>query len=346
MKQRSYLYAFLSAMLFGISTPLSKLLLDQTNPILLASLFYLGAAVFLIPVGYKEFSREIKHIKGHRKDLLRLIGATVFGGILGPICLLYGIDMVTATTASLLLNLETVATTVLAWMFFKEHISKQVLISCLLTVIAGSILVIGQDVNFTVGCLLILLGCICWGLDNNFTAAVEGVSPVTNTIFKGLIAGTFNGFLALQIYSLGDLSFSTILFAAIIGFLAYGLSITLYITAAREMGASRSQIIFATNPFLGALASYLIFFNPLDWTFFVAVTVMIASLLVLFREHHHHEHTHNDEEHEHEHTHDDGHHDHSHEGLPANTRHTHKHRHTKTRHDHPHYPDIHHRHKH
>ena len=128
-KQRSYLYAFLSAMLFGISTPMSKLLLDQTNPIMLAALFYLGAAVFLMPIGYKEFSREINHLRRTPKDLFRLFGATVFGGILGPICLLFGIDLVTATTASLLLNLETVATTILAWLFFREHISKQVMIS-------------------------------------------------------------------------------------------------------------------------------------------------------------------------------------------------------------------------
>ena len=104
--QRSYLYAFLSAVLFGISTPMSKLLLEQTNPIMLAALFYFGAAFFLMPIGYKEFSREIAHLKQTPKDLFRLTGATIFGGIAGPICLLFGIDMVTATTASLLLNLE------------------------------------------------------------------------------------------------------------------------------------------------------------------------------------------------------------------------------------------------
>jgi len=128
LNKKYFGFAIIAALLFGVSTPISKLLLERSNPVFLASLFYLGAAFFLLPFSRKEFKQELRHIKNDKKDVYRLIGAIFFGGVLGPVCLLFGIKMINATSASLLLNLETVATTFLAWIFFKEGLGKRVLI--------------------------------------------------------------------------------------------------------------------------------------------------------------------------------------------------------------------------
>lgn len=346
-----FVFALLAAFLFALSTPLSKILLGTTNPIMLAALYYLGGAIFLVPFAMKDFPREVRYLFSNRKDVLRLGGAVLFGGILGPVCLMYGIKLTTATSASLLLNMETVATAVLAWLFFREHIGKKVLISSLLTVTAGILLVVKSGAGFEfsgldLGGLLVVLGCFFWGFDNNYTATIEGISATSITIVKGLVAGSFNLVLALFVYG-ADTGVSTVLWAALIGFFSYGLSIVLYILSARHLGATRSQIIFATNPFIGGLVSFLIFWNVLTLQFYIALLLMVVAVAILYIERHSHEHTHDEEEHEHEHVHDDEHHDHDHEeAWPAGKKHTHRHKHKRVVHNHLHYADIHHRHEH
>jgi len=316
-----------------------------TSPILLAALFYLGAALSLLPFSKNKFAQELKYIKKSPKDVKRIIGAVVFGGILGPICLLYGVKLTTASTASLLLNLETVATTFLAFIIFKEHVGKRVVLASILTILAGALLIINFDYNINIGGLLVALGCFFWGFDNNFTATVEGISPQTNTIIKGLVAGLFNLFLALALGHY-QIDLWTFIFAILVGFVSYGFSISLYILSARQLGASRSQIIFASNPFIGSLLSFLIFWNLPGTKFLIALGIMILAVILLYYEKHAHMHCHPELEHEHEHTHDDDHHFHSHKGSTDRQKHTHKHIHKKQDHSHLHYPDLHHRHSH
>ncbi len=337
----------ISALLFGAATPASKLLLNDVNinPIILASLYYLGAALFLFPFSMSQFTREIKHLKSDKKDFYRIIGAIIFGGIIGPICLLFGIKLMDATSASLLLNFESVATAFLGWLLFKEHISGKVVVSSFLTLVAGVLLVLNQDFSINWGGVLIGLACLSWGFDNNFTATVEGLTPATNTIIKGLAAGLFNFILAWLYYDL-NIELINVIYALLVGGFSYGLSISLYISSARYLGATRAQIVFAINPFLGLLLSYFIFNDLLDLKFFFALSVMIIAVIILYIERHVHLHEHLELEHEHEHTHDDDHHSHSHPGLPAKTKHIHRHYHTALTHSHLHYPDIHHKHRH
>jgi drug/metabolite transporter (DMT)-like permease len=346
MSRRFQFIAFISALLFGASTPASKLLLGTVNPVLLASLYYLGASLFLLPFSWGGFRREVAALRRNRKDVGRIVGAVVFGGIIGPVALLYGIRLMDATSASLLLNFETLATTFLAWLLFRDHVSRRILIASLLTLIAGILLVFETGLTLNMGGILIWVACFAWGFDNNFTATVEGVSPQTNTLIKGLVAGTTNLILAFSLFDI-DVSLRDVGVSLTVGGLAYGFSISLYITAARAIGATRSQIIFASNPFLGALLSWLVFMNTLDLRFFTALGIMLLAVGLLFFERHRHEHEHGELEHEHEHSHDDGHHSHRHAGTTgAESRHSHLHRHERQVHSHLHYPDIHHQHDH
>lgn len=342
---RKYIFlALVAAFLFSLSTPFSKILLENLHPILLASLLYLGAAIFLLPISIKEFPREIYIIRCG-KDMRRLLGAAVFGGIIGPLCLLYGIKQINASSASLLLNFETVATTFVAWFLFKEHISKKIVFSSILMCVAGAFLVVNMDLSINWGGLLIVAACCSWALDNNFTAAVESISPSTNTIIKGVFAGLFN---LLLFFAIEELNFllKDVLFALLLGGFAYGLSIWLYIRSARHMGAARSQIIFAANPFLGVIVSYFVLTEKLGLGFCIGLALMLVSIVLVYFERHHHHHIHKEIEHEHEHSHHDGHHDHTHLNEDCKNMHTHKHQHGRCEHAHVHFPDVHHKHSH
>src|SRR3989339_1173669 len=199
MKKIYIVHAILAAFLFGLSTPFSKLILNHNNsPLLLASLFYLGAALFLLPFKIKNLKNEISQLISHKSDLKRIAGAIIFGGITGPVALLYGIKYSSPESASLLLHMETVATSFFAWFVFKEHLSTKVILSSILTVIAGSLLVINFNLSINYGGALIILACIFWGIDNNLTANVASISPTVNTILKGFFAGSFNFILFLS----------------------------------------------------------------------------------------------------------------------------------------------------
>ena len=340
----SWLQALAAALLFGASTPLSKQLLQQIHPFLLAALFYLGAALILAPSAvYYQVKAPLRSVS--RADFLHLAGSLFFGGMVGPVLLLYGLRHSPATTAALLLNLETPATAILAWWLFKENISRRAAAANLGIVLAGVILSFQGKPVPGIGGLLIALACVAWGLDNNYTASIIGIDAVRTTFLKGLTFGSVNLLIAAAVVKTWP-SAGSMLAALAIGAFSYGVSIVLYISAARRLGAARSQMAFAAAPFFGVAVSQVYLGEPLHFYQLLSAAILVAMLTVLFTETHRHFHEHPPERHTHPHRHDDGHHDHDELHAPTDEAHSHGHNHQRLYHRHVHMPDPHHRHKH
>lgn len=336
--------AFLSAALFGASTPASKPLLDHFSEFQLAGLLYLGAAIGTFPLFLRGWKGE-KRPTLDRKNFLRLSGAVVCGGILGPVFLLIGLNQAHATSVSMWLNLEAAATAVLGFLFFKDHLGKLGWFGVLFTVGAGALLAWGEPVaGFRAG-LWVALGCLCWGFDNHFTALIDGLSPAESTFWKGLVAGVVNLGIGAALVSLPG---STPLYAAAIGIgiLSYGASIVLYILSAQHIGAVRAQLVFSSAPFFGVTLAAMFLGEPFGLLQLGAAGMLVLAIAFLFKDQHAHEHAHEPTAHTHWHRHDDGHHNHTHEEFPALGWHSHWHEHEPAVHAHPHWPDLHHRHAH
>ena len=336
------LWCLAAAALFGASTPASKSLLRDMGPLALAGLLYLGAAVAVLPFSFRGGSRRLAT---RRKNVIMLAGAVFFGGVVGPVLLLLGLTQAPAASVALWLNLETVATALLAWAFFREHLDRRTWLAVLLTVGAGVVLASPSGFELAPAAGLVAAACICWGLDNNLTALVDGFTPAQTTLAKGVCAGALNLGLAFALETV-DLSLTTTLWALAVGALGYGVSIVLYIQGAQHLGATRAQVLFATAPFLGGFLAWTALSEPIHGTQLVAIGVLIPALWLLLSARHEHEHTHTPQTHTHSHRHDDGHHDHTHPGQPASLRHTHEHSHGAVTHSHSHEPDLHHRHDH
>ncbi len=334
-------WCLLSAALFGASTPVAKSLLAELGPITLAGALYLGAALGVLPFCAKGGSPERRKQPRH---WLYLAGAVGFGGIVGPVLLLIGLDRTPAASAALWLNLETVATAVLAWAFFREYLGVRTWLAVLCVVAAGLLLAAPFETGTLVGAALIAMACVCWGLDNNFTALIDGYTPAQSTAVKGLVAGGVNLALGLAIESAPTLS--SVGLALVVGAFAYGISIMLYISSAHQLGATRSQLVFASAPLWGVGLAWLAFAESVAWNQVVALVPMVIGIALLVRGEHAHDHRHDAITHSHSHRHDDGHHTHVHPGLPAWLRHTHEHAHEPVSHSHAHEPDLHHRHVH
>jgi drug/metabolite transporter (DMT)-like permease len=336
------LQALLAALFFGASAPLSKLLLGEVPPILMAAFLYLGSGtgISLVKLSQRMTSNQ-KEAGIRRPDVGWLAGAIIAGGIIAPIILMISLQYTPASTASLLLNFEGVATTLIALFFFRESISHRAFAAIFVITLASIFLSTDfkSGFGFSLGALGILLACTLWGLDNNLTRNISAKDPLTIVAWKGLVAGTFSLFLGLFLGQ--DLpAIRTIMGILLLGFISYGLSTMLFIYSMRGLGASRTSALYGTAPLAGVILSILIFHDPLTWSFIVAAILMVAGALMLSSEEHAHFHIHMPVVHEHRHTHDEF-HDHD----TADVTHSHEHEHPRTEHEHGHMPDIHHRHE-
>jgi len=354
MKNRTIgpiLKAILAAALFGASAPISKLLLGEIAPTLMASFLYLGSGIGLYLQRYfqssdKRFNDEARLT---RNDYPWLIGAVSVGGIAAPIMLMFSLKNTPASTASLLLNFEGVATTVIAVLAFKEAVGKRIWMAVLLITMASILLSWDSSGQwgFSLGAIGVLSACILWGIDNNFTRNVSSKDPLSIVIIKGLSAGTFSLILSL-ILGFPLPSFKFIFLAMVLGYFSYGLSIVLFIRAMRELGSARTSALFGTAPFVGVALSLLLFRENQGTLFLLSLPIMIMGAVFLLKENHEHLHKHDTTEHEHRHNHSDSHHTHGHsdDEIPKNGYHSHVHKHDFLSHEHQHTPDIYHRHAH
>ena len=311
------------------------------KPLVLAGLLYLGAAMAVFPWWIARAPASV----ALRRDWRALAVAIVAGGAVGPALLTAGLVDTPAATASLLLNMELVATVVLAATLFREHLGRNMIVAALLVTAAGVILVWEPGAAINVSALLIVGACACWGLDNSVTSRIDQVSPQHVTFLKGVVAGSVNLALGLAITGAGDVSGWSILGALVVGMLGYGASITLWVRGAQQLGAARGQVIFATAPFIGAVLSWLVLADSIEVVQLVALPLAAIGVALSLRSAHEHPHRHRVVEHTHEHDHPDDHHAHAH-ADDFTGRHSHVHEHRELVHSHPHVPDLHHRHGH
>ena len=342
-------FAILAAVLFGASTPFSKILLGKTEPVLLAGLLYLGSGTGLtiwwrIRSQSKAGSGEARL---RRSDIPWLAGAILAGGIIGPVLLMVGLAITAASSASLLLNLKGVFTALLAWFVFKENFDRRIAWGMAAITLGGIVLSWGGrlEVGVPWGALAIVGACLAWGIDNNLTRRVSAGDPVQIAALKGLVAGAVN--LTIAFATGAHLpALTTVMMAALLGFFGYGVSLTLFVLALRHIGTARTGAYFSLAPFAGALIAVLVLHDSLTPQFVTAAVLMGVGVWLHLTERHAHEHSHEGIEHDHRHVHDE-HHRHEHdESVPLDEPHSHPHRHERMVHSHPHYPDIHHRHAH
>ncbi|MCE9564304.1 MAG: EamA family transporter [Planctomycetes bacterium] len=342
-------YALAAAALFGASTPFAKVLVAQVDPVLLvAGLLYLGSGCGLL-AGDRLWVRR----KGHgpseaslrRADVPWLAGAVLFGGVVAPVLLMTGLAATPASTASLLLNREGVLTALLAWFVFRENFDRRIALG-MVAITAGGVLLSwegGSEVGIPLGALSVAGACLAWAIDNNLTRKVSAGDPMQIAAIKGLVAGNVNVGIALA-RGAEVPDFWTVAACGIVGLAGYGVSLTLFVLALRNLGTARSGAYFSVAPFVGAVISLALLGDRPTVAFFLAAALMGVGVWLHLTERHEHEHE--DMSHDHSHVHDE-HHQHEHgPDDPPGEPHSHPHDHLPMRHSHPNYPDIHHRHEH
>jgi drug/metabolite transporter (DMT)-like permease len=340
-----YAIGFIAALLFGASAPVSKLLLDDAGPQMLAGLLYLGAFLAVAPFVRRGARRSEARLR--RSDIPLLSGVIVTGGIVAPVLLMLGLERVTGIAGSLLLNLEGPLTLVVGIVILHEYLGRRAGLGSMI-IFAGSALIGlqgGRSDFDVVGAVLIVSACLGWAVDNNLTQRLSVRDPFQIVAVKTGIAAAVNISLAL---ARGEARPSVAVLAGALGLgaLAYGVSILLDAYALRALGAAREAAVFATAPFAGALIAVPLLSESWSAGDLAAALAMAVGVALLIGDRHAHEHTHLPLAHDHRHVHDE-HHQHEHApGTDPTEPHSHPHEHERLVHAHPHVSDAHHRHAH
>ena len=344
----SILAALGAALLFGASTPFAKQLAGDISPILLAGLLYLGSGIGLWVVRLIR-DRGFAAPGLPARDWPWLLGAIASGGVLGPVLLVMGLAHTSAADASLLLNLESVLTAVLAWVVFRENADRRIVLG-MLFIVAGGLLLAwpghgDTQSSSTLGSLAVAGACLCWAVDNNLTRKVSAADAVFIAGTKGLVAGITNLALAMALGATLP-AWPRMAQAMSVGLAGYGVSLVLFVLALRGLGSARTGAYFSTAPFIGAVIAIAGFHESSTMAFWLAAALMGVGVWLHLTERHEHLHTHEPLDHTHRHVHDE-HHRHAHDfpwdGVEP---HSHPHRHAPITHSHPHFPDVHHQHSH
>ena len=275
-KHLSIVWAILAAALYAVNAPVSKLLLRDATPAMMAAMLYLGAGIGMLLLGMARQRLKIgkNEQKLTRKDLPFAVGMIVLD-IAAPICLMIGLTSTTSANASLLNNFEIVATSVIALLVFKEAIGKRLWLAIGLITLSSVILSVedASSLHFSAGSLFVLLACVCWGFENNCTRMMSQSDPLEIVVLKGFGSGLGSLVIAFAVgKQLPPLRL--ILCALLLGFVSYGLSIFFYVYAQRKLGAAKTSAYYAFSPFIGVLLSLLIFQEMPSLSFWAALLIM------------------------------------------------------------------------
>ena len=331
-KLKAIMFAFLAAVFYAINVPISKVLLQHVGPTTMAALLYLGAGIGIGMMSLVNKKDREKAESLTKAELPYIVGMIVLD-IAAPIFLMLGISYGSSANASLLGNFEIVATTVIALILFKEAVTKRLWLAIGLITLSSILLSFeGTDsFHFSYGSLLVIMATVCWGLENNCTRELSSKSTYQIVMLKGLCSGL--GALAIALIKKESFpGFGYIAIALALGFVAYGLSIFMYVRAQNVLGAAKTSAYYAVNPLIGALLAFVFLSESLSWMYVIALIVMIigSALVVvdtLIRQH--------DHEHQHTFTHTHGGSTHTH-----TVRHSHVHKHYLTEEKHRHRHSI------
>lgn len=291
-RMNAVLMAVLAAVLYGISSPVSKLLLVKIPPTLMAALLYLGAGFGMLVVNSLNRFRHIKPAEAKLTvtELPFIIGMIVLD-IAAPILLMFGLTMTSSANAALLNNFEIVSTSLIALLCFKEAVGKRMWLAITLITISSIVLTVKdfESFTFTIGSAFVLSACICWGFENNCTRMLSAKDPLQIVVIKGFGSGTGALLIAFMNQQLcGNVKF--ILLTLLLGFVAYGLSIFFYIYAQRELGAARTSAFYAAAPFIGVIISWIIFRDKIEVSFLAALVIMLIGTYFAVTDVHYHMH--------------------------------------------------------
>ena len=294
-----YIGAITSAVLFGISSTLNKLALENVNPLVVAGMIYFVGGVLLFGIHLSPLHKKFLALfetptetetKISKKDYRTLAFVILCGSIIAPFMLLYGLNETTAINTSLLLNTECLFTVLIAFAFLRERGATKDYFSILLLFVGVLFITTNgefQMLTFTTkitGNLLIVGACLFWGIDNNLSRFLSNKRDIVMiTGLKCFIGGAVLLSMSVILGIGFNVTLASIPYILSVGAFSIAFSILLFLFALREIGSMQTGVIFSASSLFGAVFASLILKEAFSLTQFFAGIVMIIGVYILYR---------------------------------------------------------------
>jgi drug/metabolite transporter (DMT)-like permease len=271
--------ALAGALAIGASGVVNKMALTGgAAPLRYVATVSLLAALLLSPWLFRPLK-----LRGSKA---RLGFAVLVGNIAAPLFLVTGLSRTTAATASLLVNVEMVATAILAYVFLRERTPwKRAL--ALGTIGAGSLVASlgapmtapeGWALGSFAGVALIAGGTLCFAIDNVLSQPLVEGTPIKPMMARRFLAGAAATTTVAWVVTRGVLAWGFLPHAAFFSVVGVSLNTLLFLFALRMVGATRSAVLTATAAFWGALAAVLFLHERLVWPHYVGGAMMAIGI--------------------------------------------------------------------
>jgi len=295
-----YVGAVSAAVLFGLSSTLNKIILVEVHPLVVAGLIYFIAGVFLFVVRFSplhaiilswlETPTKVEPTM-EKKDYAVLLLVAISGAVVASFLFIHGLSLTTAVNASLLLNMESLFTVVIAFIFLRERGLRKDYFGVLLLVL-GAVLVTtrGEFQSLTsatefAGNLLIVLACLFWGIDNNLSRFLSKKRDLPHLVaLKCLLGGSIVLVSALLLNVNFRISVLSLPYLFSVGAFSIGFSIVLFMFALREIGSMKTGVIFSTSSIFGAIFAFIVLKETLTVVQVGAGLVMFLGVYFLYKE--------------------------------------------------------------
>ncbi len=277
--------ALVAGALLGAGAPFSKLLLSHVDPLALAGALYIGPAVVTGVALFLRGRGGGRYAPLRTRDAPRLAAAILAGTIAAPVLLMFGIRLSSGLAASLMLNMEGIATALIAAVFVRERVSPSLWVAVLCMTATG-VLVTGPnngEGSSLLGGLLILGSCVAWGIETNIVSTLSDRDPILVTFIECVPSAVLLTMVAaLRVGGLppmGDL-----LLGVALGSVSNGAGLLLFFLSLEAMGPARTGAFAGIGPLTGAVLSLAVFRTPVDWRVLAGLVLTAAAVLVVGRD--------------------------------------------------------------
>jgi drug/metabolite transporter (DMT)-like permease len=294
-----YVGAIISAVLFGVSSTLNKIALEEVHPLVVAGMIYFVGGLFLFGVHLSPLQKKLLSLfetptevekTMSTRDYRTLAFVILSGSVIAPLLLLHGLNETTAINASLLLNAESLFTVMIAFTFLKERGKRKDYLAILLLLV-GMVFVTtnGEFQTLTLstqvtGNLLVVGACLFWGIDNNlskFLSKKKDIVMVTG--LKCFIGGDVLLVLSLVLGIGVPIPLTAVPYLLSVGAFSIAFSILLFLFALREIGSMRTGVVFGVSSLFGAVFAFLVLREAFTIVQLLAGAVMLLGVYVLYR---------------------------------------------------------------
>jgi drug/metabolite transporter (DMT)-like permease len=283
-----YLAVLFAALLFGSVFSLAKVPLATIDPLALTAVVYTISGLSLIPFAKGSFAFE------RRDDYFYVLIVTIFGGVLAPVLLMYGLEETAASTAAILTNGEIVFTIALSSIFFGEKPHGRVGLFAVILVVIGLFIATTEDlkalesiVQLKTGNIMILAAMFMWAIDNNVSRRLTSrASPAKIAMVKSLAGGLVLIAIALALGKgsiIVGIKYDMWILIVGMSIAGFGGALLLFLEGIKRIGTVRTMSMFSLTPVFGLVIAALALGESITVFQGIATGLIILGIILIGR---------------------------------------------------------------